>query len=245
MNSFVSRFYALLTAVLAAAVFAGFLGFEENLWIARTVDRGRRLHWAWAVLIDVALIAFFALQHTVMARQSFKARWRRWLPAVSERNTFVLTTAIALAVLMWCWQPLPGWLWNSEGWAGAGLLGLSFFGWALALYSTLLIDPFDLFGLGFLRGTTEPELQFRTPALYRWVRHPMYSGMILGLWATPAMSCGHLLLAVALTAYIRIGIYYEEKDLVRTFGELYRVYRRDVGMLWPRLGRRAGLPTTV
>jgi protein-S-isoprenylcysteine O-methyltransferase Ste14 len=178
-----------------------------------------------------------------MARRSFKRWWTRIVPPAVERSTYVFFASLALALLLWQWRPIPEPLvWNVESAAGAYLLwGVFWLGWAVLLISTFLINHFELFGLrqvfAHVAGHDAREPAFRTPLFYRYVRHPIYAGFLLGFWATPAMSAGHLLFSIATTAYIFIGIAFEERDLVAQFGEQYRRYREQVGMLVP--GRRS------
>jgi protein-S-isoprenylcysteine O-methyltransferase Ste14 len=185
----------------------------------------------------------FGLQHSVMARRSFKRWWTGFVPPAVERSTYVLATSLVLAVLFLQWRAIPTPIvWRVELPAVAGLLTLLFWvGWGLVLLSSFLINHFELFGLqqvfARLTGRTPPESQFRTPMLYRFVRHPLYLGLLLGLWSAPTMTAGHLLFSAGASAYILIGVWFEERDLVMQFGERYRRYREEVGMLLPRLRR--------
>jgi len=189
-------------------------------------------------VIDVALIALFGVQHSVMARQGFKRWWTRVIPAPAERSVYVLMASAALIILMSLWRPIDSIIWNVSTPALASLIWVLFWiGWFTVLLSTFLINHFELFGLrqvfSRLVGREIPEAEFRTPFLYRYVRHPIYLGFILGMWATPVMTAGHLLFAAGGTGYILVGIWFEERDLVAQFGERYRRYREQVGMLIP------------
>jgi protein-S-isoprenylcysteine O-methyltransferase Ste14 len=211
--------------------------------IPYAVDRGPQAALPVAIAIDLALIALFGLQHSVMARPRFKAAWTRIVPEALERSLYVLFASLALIVLFVFWRPIPGVIWSVENQYAVYLLwGLFGLGWLIVLVSTFLISHFELFGLsqvwGHARGTTAPPPVFRTPLFYARVRHPLYSGFILAFWATPLMSAGHLLLAAGMTVYILIAIRHEERDLVWLFGTQYQDYRRRAGMLIPRFGRR-------
>jgi len=242
-----SRAATLLFAIISYAIFfATFLYlivFVGDFPISgRTVDVGAESPVAVAAVIDIALIALFGLQHSVMARQGFKRWWTKLIPWAAERSMYVLAASIALLILFLGWRPIPQVVWSVTNPIAADFIWLTFWaGWGIVLLSTFLINHFELFGLRqvFARffGRVIPAPVFRTPFLYRHVRHPLYLGFILGFWATPRMTAGHLLFAVACTGYILIGIWFEERDLVAQFGDHYRRYRAQVGMLLPRLRR--------
>jgi protein-S-isoprenylcysteine O-methyltransferase Ste14 len=234
--------YGLAAYVFCVAVLLYLAAFSGSLLVARTVDVGPLLPWTEAASIDVALLVLFAVQHSVMARRGFK----RWLecvvPRTAERSTFVLATCLVLALMFWQWRPIPEpVLWRAEGIAVPIAWSLFALGWVLLLASSFLIDHFELFGLrqafSHLSELPAPSPAFKTPLLYRYVRHPIYVGVLLGVWATPVMTAGHLLFALGCTAYILVGVRFEERDLVAQFGDRYRAYRAQVGMLLPR--RRA------
>ena len=233
-----SLLFAAFSALAAGAALLCFIGFEENLWLARTVDVPLPvIDFGWRLLIDLGLIVLFGLQHSVMARPAFKRLWMRVVPPHLVRSTYLLATAGALGLLVLSWQPLPGQIWQVRGgWLEMLLLNASLAGWAITLISAHLIDPFELFGLrqawdGAQERAAKPI--FRTPLFYRWVRHPMYTGMLLALWATPVMTLGHLLLSAGLSVYLAIGIRHEERDLLWTFGESYARYRLKVSAIIP------------
>jgi len=230
--------YGVVVYTLFLIVFLYAIGWIEKLVVPRTIDEGPRAPAALAVVVNVALLSVFAVQHSVMARPWFKRRWTRLVPAPIERSTFVLFATAALALVMWQWRPIPHRIWEVEGGSLRILVyAVSLGGWALALGSTLAIDHFDLFGLRQVfrhqcgRSTTESE--FRTPLIYRVVRHPLYLGFLIAFWVTPSMTTGHLLFAVVTTAYILVAVRFEEHDLIGTFGDRYRAYRRRVPMLVP------------
>jgi protein-S-isoprenylcysteine O-methyltransferase Ste14 len=244
-----TRSLALVTAVLCyTAFFASFLyliGFVAGLDMLPThVDKGMQSAPLTAALIDLALIALFGVQHTVMARPRFKAAWTRTVSPAIERSLYCLAAAICLFVLFAFWNPIAGTVWSIETPAARlGIWALFLLGWTILFIATWLISHFELFGLTqawhHYRGTQVPDQPFRTPSLYRWVRHPMYSGFLLAFWATPHMTYGHLLLAIGFSIYIFIGIAHEERDLLGQFGEHYSDYSKRVGMVVPGVGRRA------
>jgi len=237
-----SRIFALLYGVAAYLFFAmTFLyaaAFVSNVIVPTTIDTGRASMPATAALIDLALMALFAIQHSVMARQGFKAWWTRFVPPAIERSTYVVASSAALALLLWQWRPIPVVVWwvQNPGFAVL-LLGLQLIGWVIVGLSTFLISHFELFGLAQvarnLVGHAPQPPEFRTPLFYRFVRHPLYLGFIIAFWATPIMSVGHLLFAAVTTAYIFIGIALEERDLTAFFGDEYRRYKARVPMIFP------------
>jgi protein-S-isoprenylcysteine O-methyltransferase Ste14 len=240
MRGLLSFLYGLAAYVASLATQMYLIGFSGNLLVPRSVDFGASAPWVEALGTDLLLLALFGVQHSVMARRGFKRWWTRIVPPVVERSTYVVTTCAALALMFWFWLPIEApVVWQVEHSAGVALLwGLFGLGWLLALVSTFLINHFELFGLQqvFARVTQRalPEARFKTPLLYRYVRHPLYVGLLLTFWSVPVMTAGHLLFALGLSAYILIGIAFEERDLVHEFGERYRTYREQVGMLIPR-----------
>lgn len=239
MTRVLAAAYGVVCYLVFFATFLYLILFVEGVFVPRTVDVGPASPLGGAIAIDLALIALFGLQHSTMARSSFKARWTRIVPRQIERSTYVLATSAVLAFMMWQWRPITAPVWNVDGETGRlAIYAVSAGGWLLLLLSTYLIDHFELFGLrqvyDHLRGKSAPEAQFVTPGWYRYVRHPIYLGFIIAFFAAPVMSVGRLFFSVAMTAYILIGIHYEERDLMRAFGERYRLYREQTGMLLPR-----------
>lgn len=228
-------------AGMAAILYAiGFIGGFAPM----SVDAGGPSSAPYeAVIINLALLGAFAIQHSGMARRGFKAVWTRIVPAPIERSTYVLFSALALALVFWQWRPIDGTVWSASGVPASAIAIVFWLGWAVLFISTFLINHFDLFGLAQVwsawRGTARPEPAFRTPFLYRVVRHPLYVGFLMVLWAAPTMSRGHALFAAASTGYILIGIWLEERDLVAVFGDTYRNYRSRVSMLIPLPPRRS------
>jgi protein-S-isoprenylcysteine O-methyltransferase Ste14 len=240
---FVSLVYGVFAYVFFAATFAYAIGFISGLWVPKTVDSGAAVGLAEALGVNLLLLGVFALQHSIMARRSFKRWWTSIVPPAVERSTYVLAATLALALLLWQWRPIPEpVIWRVDNAVGIQLLWIVFWlGWAVLLLATFLINHFELFGLqqvfARLTGREIPEAEFRTPFLYRYVRHPIYLGFLLSFWAAPVMTAGHLFFAIGVTGYILVGIWFEERDLVAQFGDRYRQYRSQVGMLFP--GRKA------
>jgi methanethiol S-methyltransferase len=236
-----SRITAFLYGVVCYLVFfATFLyaiGFLGNFSVPKSIDSGPQSPFLAALAINAALLGLFALQHSIMARQWFKAAWTRIVPTPVERSTYVLFSSLALLLLFWKWQPMGGVVWNVENNFGRLALNALFAaGWLTVLVTTFLINHFDLFGLRqvwlYLLGRPYTSLKFRTPGPYRIVRHPLYVGWLLVFWSAPVMTSAHLVFAIATTAYILLAIQFEERDLVRFHAE-YAEYRRQVPMILP------------
>jgi len=214
------------------------IGFVTGLVVPKTIDSGPVVAWGEAAVINLLLMALFAIQHSVMARPQFKQWWTRYVPQSVERSTYVLFASLALILLFWQWRPMPDVVWQiADPGIAMAVMGLSFFGWFLVFTSTFLINHFELFGLhqvvNNLVGRRMPASRFKTPALYKFVRHPIYLGFIIAFWAAPTMTVGHLLFAAVTTAYIFVGIFLEERDLTDLFGDDYRRYKQRVSMLVP------------
>jgi len=235
--------YGSLSYVIFLGTFLYAIGFIGNFGVPTTLDGARVGSLGVALAIDVALLGLFAVQHSVMARKWFKEWWTRIVPQPLERSTYVLFSSLALILMFWLWQPLGGVVWSVENPLGRIILRVMFaFGWGLVLFSTFLINHFDLFGLRqvwlYLRGRPYTTLRFGTPGPYRLVRHPLYVGWLFAFWSTPTMTLAHLLFSIATTAYILLAIQFEERDLAREHGEAYESYRRSVPMLIPFSRRR-------
>ena len=219
-------------------------GFVGNLLVPKSIDSGAAGSVPEALVVDLALLGLFAVQHSVMARPGFKRWWTRFVPHSVERSTYVLLAGLILALLFWQWRPIAGTIWNVEDAAGRlALQVLYWLGWAMVVLSTFMINHFDLFGLRQvwlrLRDTPYTQVNFKTVAFYRFVRHPIMLGLLIAFWATPFMSAGHLLFAVATTGYIFIGIFLEERDLAAAHGAKFAQYREQVPMILPVPGKRS------
>jgi protein-S-isoprenylcysteine O-methyltransferase Ste14 len=238
MGRIVAFLYGLAAYLVFFFTFLYAIGFVAGLVVPKTIDTGALVPLAEALVVNILLMSLFAVQHSVMARKQFKQWWTQYVPVSVERSTYVLLASLSLILLFWQWRPIPAVVWQvADPRIAMAVMGLSFFGWLLVLTSTFLINHFELFGLhqvaNNLAGRKVPEPRFKTPVLYKVVRHPIYLGFILAFWAAPVMTVGHLLFAAVTTAYIFVGIFLEERDLIQLFGEEYKRYRAQVGMLVP------------
>ena len=250
MKRYVVLLYGSACYVYFLGALAYLAGFVNNFAVPKGIDSGEASSITTALLINIGLVGLFGLQHSLMARPGFKAWWTRMVPKPIERSTYVLFTSIILTVLYVAWQPITSAAWSVETPVIVyGLYTIQVLGWGLVLLSSFLINHFELFGLQqvFLhwRGRPRRSPKFRLPFLYRLIRHPLMLGFLIGFWCTPHMSVGRLLFSVAMTAYIFIGIHYEERDLVEEFGEDYQKYRKETPMLVPyskRVNRDIQIP---
>lgn len=223
----------------AGAYFGGIIGFLTGL-----LPSGKITSSGEALLINVGLMVLWGVPHSLMARQGFKRWWTKIVPKAMERSVYMLQAGLLMMLLIWQWRAMPGVVWHVENGASRGLIwGLFGLGWVIAFIATVLINHFELTGLqqtwAYLRNEKAVPPSFRTPFLYKVVRHPMQFGVLLAFWAAPTMTVGRLVFALGMTAYILIGLRFEERDLLRRFGDRYRVYQAATPMLIPglRLGR--------
>jgi len=232
-----SLFYGSIAYGLFLFAFIYAILFIGNIAVPKTIDSGPESPLLAAIAINAVLLTLFAAQHSIMARQGFKRAWTKIIPKHLERPTYVLAATLLLILLLWQWRSIPQVVWELHGVAAALLTVTFWLGWVLLFTSTFLINHFELFGLqqvwGHFRGKQYGGAKFRTPILYRIVRHPLYLGFIIAFWSAPRMSVGHLMFAAGCTGYILLGIFLEERDLVTEHGESYRSYRKQVPMLIP------------
>jgi protein-S-isoprenylcysteine O-methyltransferase Ste14 len=235
--------YGLFCYVVFLASFLYAIGFIGNIVVPKAIDSIPSVNTLQAMAIDLILLGLFAMQHSVMARPGFKVVWTRLVPRVAERSTYVLISSLLLGLICWKWQAIPAVVWAvSSPILKTLLLALFASGWLILLLSTFMINHFDLFGLRQvflrLRGLDYTPLNFTERALYRFVRHPIYLGFVIAFWATPHMSVGHLLFSIGTTGYILVGIFFEERDLMKNHATEYGAYRARVPMLLPTGSKR-------
>ncbi len=230
--------YAFVAYGLFQAAFVYFIFFLNGVLVPKGVNDGEPRAWPQALAMNGALVLVWGLQHSVMARRSFKERWTRIVPPHAERATYGLASGVALVVVMLGWTPIEGTVWIVDSsWARAIIIGVQAAGWLLLVAASFEIDHFETFGLKqpyyAMKGRQSAAIDFQVKRIYRIIRHPIQTGIFVGMWAAPTMSASRFMFAVLMTGYILVGLYFEERDLVRQFGDRYRQYRREVPKLLP------------
>jgi len=234
-----SAVYAVCCYLVAVLAMGGFVLFASDLLLPRTVNSlAPEQAWGTAISLNLLLLSLFGIQHSVMAREGFKRTLNRWINPDLERSTYCLATALVLFALVWFWVPFGGVVWSVDTpWLTALLRVFSCIGWGIAIAATYMLDHAELFGLKqgcrALIGSTASTTEFKEPLLYRYVRHPMQSGILLGVWSVPVSTVSHCMLAVGITLYILIGLHFEERALAREFGDQYADYKSRVKRLIP------------
>lgn len=243
MNRFLFLMYGIASYIIFFVTFLYSIGFVGNFTVPKSIDSGTTGSFVPSLLINLLLLSIFAVQHSVMARPAFKSWWTRIIPPPIERSTYVLLSSLALVLLFWQWQPITMAVWEIEDMSGRYVLwALFWIGWLIVLLSTFLINHFDLFGLRqvylYLKNQESSGSGFKTPFLYKFVRHPIMLGFIIAFWATPDMTVGHLIFSIVTTIYILVALQFEEHDLVKYHGAEYQEYQKGVPMIIPFFKRK-------
>lgn len=230
--------YGVISYLIFLVTFLYMIFFVGDIFVPKTINSGSEGGMLSAVLINIGLIVLFGIQHTVMARKSFKDRWTNILARPIERSTYVLFSSLALIVLMWFWQPLNATVWQVESnWASLLLQWGFWLGWLVTFLSTWMIDHFNLFGLrqvwNYMKDQKHNPPSFMEPGFYKFVRHPLMLGFFIAFWSTPHMTTGHMLFAAGMSVYIIVGVYFEEKAMIRRFGQDYEEYSERVPKFFP------------
>ncbi len=238
MNRILAFIYGVVCYLIALIAFIYSMGFIGNLILPKTLDSNLDSSLIKGLLIDILLIGLFGIQHSLMARQSFKKWWTKIIPEPIERSTYVLMSGLTLLLLFWQWHSLGGIIWNIQNPIIYNIIyGIFALGWLIVFLSTLMINHFDLFGLRqvylYWRGQEYENLGFRTPGFYKYSRHPIMFGFVIVFWAAPLMTISHLVFAMGTTIYVLVGIKLEEVDMISFYGNLYQEYRQQVSMLIP------------
>ncbi len=229
----VAFLFGLLAYALGVRTLVYLVAFTGGYLVPKTIDSGPGAPMALAITVDSALCLLFALTHSLLARESIKARVFRTFPRALVRSIYVLVSSVVLSLLMWLWLPIPAPVWSVASLPLArSLQSVSALGWVVAVTSIFTLGQARLFGLSqawaFLRRRPIPRDELRTSGIYRLIRHPMYSGFVVAIWAAPVMSVGHMVFGILMTAYILVGTRFEESELRRNHGACWEEYRRRV-----------------
>ena len=250
----ITMLYSLVSYAIGVASLVYLILFIADLWVPVTINRGAgfapQAGIATAILWNVGVVLIWGIQHTLMARPTFKRVWTKVVPVPIERSTYLICVAIATVMLVLCWAPMPTVIWDLSGTVLAMLLlGVYFFGWCITLFSTFLLNHFHLFGLQqafiYIRRLQSKQETFQTPLLYKLVRHPMMSGVLIALWAVPVLTVSRLLFNILMTTYIFIGLYFEERTLTDELGDDYKRYLQTTPSVIPRISKMKGLDREI
>ena len=228
--------FAYTIYLIASLYLFGFLG---NFLVPKSISSGTDGPLGQAITINLLLLSLFAIQHSLMARESFKKWLTSFMNPAIERSTYVLMSSLVLLLLFWQWQPIPIVLWEVKSEViYLIIMGLFGLGWVIVLASTYMINHFELTGLeqiyDYLKSNKPKGPNFQINYLYKFVRHPLMLGFLIVFWATPYMTFGHLLFTVVMTIYIFLSVkYLEEKDLRKSIGKEYEDYQEKVPMIIP------------
>jgi protein-S-isoprenylcysteine O-methyltransferase Ste14 len=231
--------YSLICYGAGVASLIYFILFVNDLWLPKTVNTlVPTSSLAYVIMINTVAILLFGIQHSVMARPAFKRWFIQFIDPSIERSTYVLATALAIGGMCHLWIPFGSVIWQVESEIGVFLIrGVAIFGWLFLFLATFMINHFELFGLRQtfdpMQGLSAPAATFKTFGFYKIVRHPIQTGVLIGVWAVPISTASHLVFAAGISVYIFVGLYFEEKDLIREFGETYLDYMKRVKRVIP------------
>lgn len=246
MKRIIAFIYGLISYVLFLGAFLYAIVFVGDFLVPKTINTGMETPFMQALLINLALLSVFALQHSIMARPGFKRWWTQFVHPAIERSTYVLLSSLALILIYWQWRPMTTIVWEIQNEIAAlAIEGIFVLGWLIVLLSTFMINHFDLFGLKqvyeYLKKLPPKPIPFKMYALYGLIRHPLMFGFIIAFWATPVMTVGHLVFSITTTLYILVAVaFLEERDLRKEHGEQYVRYQKEVPMLIPFTKRKKG-----
>ncbi|MDX1641823.1 MAG: NnrU family protein [Balneolaceae bacterium] len=204
MKRFSAFVYGIISYLIFFGTFVYLIFFLGDIYVPKTINSGTAGSWSSALSVNLGLIILFGIQHSLMARKSFKERWTKIVPKPIERSTYVLLSSIALILLIWFWQPMTATVWQVEAnWASILLQWGFWLGWLVLFLSTWMIDHFNLFGIkqvwNYLRDEKQTPPEFMEPGFYRYVRHPLMLGFLIAFWSTPHMTVGQLVFSAGIS----------------------------------------------